>query len=73
MGLELKQRCTERNKQMLDADPLARPTESHRSMLSCPCIPWGSDARQKNGQVWINAAEILVLAPKWTTRSIRAG
>lgn len=64
MGLVLKQRCTGRNKQTLDADPLAKPAESRRAMLSCPCIPWGHAHPRKNGQTWIHVAEILVLDTK---------
>lgn len=40
MGLDLKQRCTGRTKQRLGTAPLAKPAESHRVMLSWPCIPW---------------------------------
>ena len=64
MGLALKQRCTGRNKQRLDADPLAKPAESHRAMLSWPCITWGQVHPLKNGQVRIDVAEILVWGTK---------
>lgn len=64
MRLALKQRCIGRNKQRLDADPLAKPTESHRAMLSWPCIPWGQVNPFKYGQVRINVAENLVLGTK---------
>lgn len=64
MRLALKQRYLGRNKQRLDADPLAKPTESHRAMLSWPCIPWGQVNPFKNGQVQINVAENLVLDTK---------
>lgn len=64
MGLALKQRCTGMNRQRLDAAPLAKPTESQREMLSWPCIPWGQVHPFKNGEVWINVAEILVLGTK---------
>lgn len=63
-GLGLKQRCTGRNKQRLGAEPLAKPPEPHRAMLSWPRIPWGEVHRLKSGQVWFNVAEIVALGIK---------
>jgi len=71
-GLGLTQRRTGRKKQRMDADPLAKPAESHRARLSWPCTPRGQGHPLKNGQFWINAAEILVWGTKGDSQ-LRAG